>query len=109
MTFINKIIAILMLPVSLLLILEGLRIFNLELSLDKVLIGSILIIILQILNMNNAKQHNSEVRPISALLAIVFIIPGLAYIISLFVNIGMYDWSTILGIMMLTEALYALH
>lgn len=110
MGFIEKLFAIVMLPLSILIIMETTGIFSLDLFFDKVFIGAILMIALQLLTLFFVKKHHSSLRGMNIVTFIVLILPALAYIFSgVFNNFLKEQLPLILGVMMFVEAIYALH
>ena len=110
MEIINKFLAILMLPVSILIILEQMKVFSIEFFIDKLLIGAILMILLQLLSLLFVGQNQEGIKAINIITSVIFIIPAVAYIASLFLVIPFSEHlPMIIGVMMLAEAVYALH
>lgn len=110
MSFINKIIAIIMLPVAVLVLLGKLGIFSLSLGLDTILIGAVLMILLQAISMFIQYKTNSHISFMSIITGILFISTAFGAIFSSFLPSVFQDYMPVfLGVMMLVEALYALH
>ncbi|MFH1276522.1 MAG: hypothetical protein ABIH82_05405 [Candidatus Woesearchaeota archaeon] len=116
MSGINKLLAILMLPVGTYIILEELKIYALNLPVNSLLIGAILMVLLQVLNLvlASANQSGGEetggVKPITILTSIFFILPAAAYFLSLVMIIPLKEYIPMfLGVLMIAESLYALH
>jgi len=110
MTLVNKIFAIVMLPFSLLIILEGTGLLKLGLPFNAVLIGAILMIALQVLNLVFAKTHNGHLSIMNIITAAVFIAPAAAYFLAALFGLFLEaNIPIIVGVMMLAEGLYALH
>jgi len=109
MGFLEKILAIIMLPISVLVVLEATEIFSIGLPFDKLLIGAGLMIVLQIMTLLFLKLHGGELRPINLIIAAVLIFPAGAYLVSYFLAFNISYLPIILGIVMFVEALYAFH
>ena len=110
MTLINKVFAIAMLPFSLLIILEATKVLSIDMPFNKVLVGAILMITLQLLNIIFAKAHNGKLTIMNIITFVIFMAPPLAYFGAvLFGDFLEGNIPLILGVMMLVEGLYALH
>jgi len=109
MGVLEKILAIIMLPISILIVLEAIDMFSIGLPFDKLLIGAGLMIILQVITLLFLKLHGGELRPINLVIAGVLILPAGAYIASYFLAFNIPNLPIILGIVMFVEALYAFH
>ena len=107
---IEKALAIIMLPVAILIVLQATDIFSLNLPIDLVFLGSILMIALQVINLTLLKFQNGHFGNIHIITALVFILPALIYIYTAFFgSIIELPLALIIGIMMIAESLYALH
>ena len=110
MEVINKLMAIIMLPLSVLIILEAMDIFSIESPFDKLLIASILMIVLQLLSIIFASTNQEGLTLVNYLTLIIFSLPAIAYVLTLFFALPFENHiPIILGVMMLAEAIYALH
>ncbi len=110
MGLIEKGIAIVMLPLSVLIILEAIGIFYLGLPVDKALIGASLMIAFQVVALLFLKIEAGHIRPINYVTAIIFIVPAASYIINIyFPFVEDKIIPLILGIMMLCEGVYGMH
>jgi len=111
MTLINKVFAIAMLPFSLLIILEATKVLSIDMPFNKVLVGAILMITLQLLNIIFAKAHNGKLTVMNIITFVVFMAPPLAYFGAVLFGGDFLEGNIplILGVMMLVEGLYALH
>lgn len=110
MGFLEKSLAFVMLPLSILIILEGIGIYSLSLPVNKVLIGAILMIALQVSNLIFLKISNGTLTVMNVVTGIVFILPAAAYLFSYFFGYNLYEsLPLIVGVMMFIEALYTLH
>lgn len=110
MGIIGKSFAIVMFPLSILIVLEATDIFKIEFFMDKILLGAILMITLQIITLIMLKSNGGELRIMNLVTAGVFIITALAYIIATIINFDLPSYvPIILGVMMFVEAMYALH
>ena len=107
-----KAFAVLMLLSGMTIILEQLGIYSLNVGLDKVIIGAVLLVALQILNIVSSKTHNGRISIMSVVMIIVFIMPVLAYFFSDILSLSSGfkgSLPLIIGVMMLLESLYMLH
>ncbi|MBR9699583.1 hypothetical protein GOV09_03960 [Candidatus Woesearchaeota archaeon] len=105
----GKVFGIVMLPISILIILGEIGI-GFSLPFNLALLGAILMIALQLVNMVAAKSHNGHLRIMQIVTAIFFIAPALALIAKEFFGLIVVDsLPLIVGVIMLAEALYALH
>jgi len=103
-------LAIAMIPVSILIILEEIGIYSLNLPFDKVLIGAILIIALQLINVILLRTQNGTLTIMNVVTSIVLIVPAAYYIFSsIFGFFSIVNISLIIGVMMFVEAIYSLH
>lgn len=110
MGFIEKTLAIIMLPLGFIVIFEALGLFTAPLPFQEAFVGAILMIVLQIFTMFMAKKHQGEFGVITLLRSIILMLPGIAYIISdLFGVVSHESVPVILGVIMIVEAFYALH
>lgn len=103
-------LAIAMIPISILIILEETAIYTLNLPFDKVLIGALLIIALQLINVILLRIQNNTLTFMNVITAIVLTVPAGYYIFSSF--FGFYTIANlplIVGVMMFVESIYALH
>jgi hypothetical protein len=110
MGVIGKIFAVVMFPLSILIILESLGIYSLSLPFDKILIGAILMIVLQILTLVFLRLHTGKLNPMQIITAIVFIGLSAAALYSYFFTMAFKEQiPLILGAVMFVETIYALH
>ncbi len=110
MTMIAKVLSFCMLPISILIVLESMGLYTLHLPFDKILIGAILMIALQIFSLVMALTHQGGMGVMNIITFIVFMIPAVAYLASFFFGITLFtSLPMILGILMFVESLYALH
>ncbi len=110
MGLIEKALAIVMIPISVLIILEAFNVYQIALPFDKILLGAILMVLLQVFVLINMKMHDQDIRMINIITVIVFMLPGALYIINLYYPIIENNIIPILlGVMMFGEALYAMH
>jgi hypothetical protein len=106
----EKIFSVAMLPVGILIILEEIELYTLNFPIDKVLIGSILLILVQVINVLLLRTQNGTITPMNVITSIVLIVPGTIYIISsVFGMFSVANISLIIGVMMFVESTYALH
>lgn len=109
MGLIEKAIAILMLPLGILLILEALNIYTLVLPIDKMLIGAVLMLTLQIVTILMLKIHSGEIGITHILTAVVFMLPAIAYFLTGIIGpIFGNSLPIIFGVLMFVESWYAL-
>jgi len=110
MGLIGKIFAIVMFPLSILIIFEALGTFSLSLPFNKVIIGAVLMIALQLLTLIFLKINHGKLGLMQYITAGIFIAIALVACFSGFVKFLPTDRvPLILGAVMLVEALYALH
>ena len=110
MNFLTKILAIIMFPISILIILEQTNIYSIPFPIDKLLIGAILMISLEVLSFIMLKLTGGELRLINILTYIIFIIPAIAFLVSYLIGLNLHSAvPLILGVMMLAESIYGLH
>jgi hypothetical protein len=110
MAFIGKAFAIVMFPLSIIIVCEALDIFSVQLPFDKVLVGAILMIVLQALTMIFMRLHQGNPTIMNYFTAGIFVAVALASILVNFLELSFADKvPLILGVIMFVEALYALH
>lgn len=110
MGIIGKTFGIVMLPLSLLIILEQTNIYALKLPVDKIMIGAILMIALQLITLIMLKVTHGDLGFKDFLIFFAFSAPGGAYLALYFLGIAIPSYVPIaLAVIMLTESLYALH
>lgn len=98
-----------MLPLSLLVILQSADIFSLNIAFGVFLIGAVVTLAYQILNLVLLRVHNGHLSPMQIVSFVVFILPAIAYLATLSgITINILPIPLILGVMMLAEALYGL-
>ena len=109
MGLIEKAISILMLPLGILIILETLNIYTLILPIDKMLIGAVLMLALQIVTIIMLKIHAGEIGFTHLLTTILFILPAIAYFLTGIIGpIFGNSLPIIFGVLMFVESWYAL-
>jgi hypothetical protein len=110
MGFIGKLFAIVMFPLGLLIILEATGVWSLKLPFDKILLGALLMIILQLITLFLLKMTYSKLGMMNFMTATIFILTALAAIFRTYLGSTISNiMPLILGVMMFVEALYALH
>jgi|TARA_B100001971_G_C18239700_1_gene569906 hypothetical protein len=110
MGVVGKAFAIVMLPLGILIILEAMGIYSLNIFFDKVFIGAILIIALQLSTLFFAKKYHGSITAMSIVTLIVFAIPAVLYIFSgLFGGFLIEFLPLIIGTVMIVDTIYALH
>jgi len=106
----EKILSIAMLPFGLLIILEELGLFTINLFFDTVLIGATLMIVIQILTLISLNIHHKNIRIVNYVTAVVLLIPVAIYLLSTFITVSFQEsLPLIIGVMMFVESLYAFH
>ena len=110
MGLVEKILAIVMIPLSILIIIEQMGFYSLGLPLDKGFLGAGIMIALQLINMASLKIKNKKLTAMNIITGGIFIITALAYILGNYLGyLQISSLPVILGVMMFVEALYALH
>jgi len=110
MGIIGKSFAIVMFPLSILIVLETAGIFSITLPFDKIIIGAILMIALQLLTLIFMKLHHSNPSLMNYVTAGVFMAVAVITLAADFLSLSFQaSMPIILGVMMFVEALYALH
>jgi len=110
MGILEKIFSAAMIPISILIILREIGVYSLNLPVDIVLIGAILIISLQLINVILLRTQNGTITAMNVITAAVLIIPAAFYIFSsIFGFFSIENIPLIIGVMMFVEAIYALH
>ena len=109
MGFIGKIFAVVMFPLAVLIVLEKLGIYSLSLPIDKVILGAIVMIVLQLLTVTMVNKTYGKHSVMSIATTIIFIGTAVLAICSVIFGFYAKEIPLILAIMMLVEALYALH
>lgn len=111
MGIIGKTFAIVMFPLSIIIVLEELKIYSIAFPINKIVIGAIIMIMLQLITLFMVNKDMGNLSFMNIMTAIIFIgiamIAGLINLLKL--NIFPKEISIILGIIMFVEALYALH
>ena len=106
----GKVFGIVMLPISLVILLSELDIYIINLPFDVVLIGAVLMIAFQLINVFLAKAHNGTIGIMQIITSVLFILPALVFLITEFTGIAIIEKiNLIVGVMMLAESMYALH
>jgi len=99
-----------MIPIGILIILREIGVYSLNLPVDIVLIGAILIISLQLINVILLRTQNGTLTAMNVVTAVVLIIPATFYIFSSILGyFSIENIPLIIGVMMFVEAIYALH
>jgi len=112
MGIIGKAMAIVMLPLSILIVLESLELFTLNIGFNKVFLGAILMIVLQIITLVMVKVYHGEMSIMNFVTFGVFVIPAATYLLSSLISLSTTMQQVIplvIGVMMLIESVYALH
>lgn len=100
-----KLFSLAMLPLGVLIILEQTGMFTINIFIDKVMVGAILMIVFQIIHLFNMKKHNGHISGMNLITSAFFIVPAIIY----FLPIQIPNLEMILGVMMLLESIYSLH
>ena len=106
---IEKIISVAMLPLGVLIILERFDVFSISLPVNKIILGAALMIVLQLVTTISIHGHNGKPSVMSNVTRGIFMIIAIAAIIFQVTGKFTSEVPLILGIMMIVEALYALH
>ena len=111
MGVIGKSFAFVMFPLSILIILEEMKVFSLTLPVSKILVGAVLMILLQGITLFMLEKNTGKVSFMNIVTAIIFIGIALIAVLINFFKLGIFpkEVNIILGIIMFVEALYALH
>ncbi len=113
MSLIHKTLAIIMLPLGALILLENFNSFSLDIVIDKLLLAAILMILLQISSLIHIKANQQEIKAINLITFVIFILPAALYLLHYFALFALSflqeSLPLILAILMLAEAVYALH
>ena len=109
MGVIEKLFALVMFPLSVLIVLQELEIYALELPIDKLLLGSALMIALQTITIIMLHFTNRKLSLMNIVTALIFILTAIAAVLSMRFGLFQKEAAIILGVMMFVEALYALH
>lgn len=110
MGLIEKILAIAMIPLSMLIILESMGLYSIWMPIDKGILGAGIMALLQIINLASLKMKNKRLTFMNMLTGSVFILVAAAYFVGNYLGYYQIDsLPVILGVMMFVEALYALH
>lgn len=111
MAIIGKAFAIVMFPLSILIVLEELGIYTLTLPIPmgKILLGAILMVALQVMTVIMLKIHHGKFTVMNILTAGIFILVAIGVATAPFHGYYQEQAPLILGIMMFGEGLYALH
>jgi len=109
MGLIGKTFAIIMFPLSILIVLETAGIFSIALPFDKILVGAILMIVLQLLTLIFMRIHSANPTLMNYATAGVFMAVAAITLAAGFLSLSFQNaMPMILGVMMFVEALYAL-
>lgn len=111
MGLIGKIFAIMMFPLGILIILESLKVYSLNLGVNKIFIGAALMIILQLITIFMVHTNQKNLSFMNILTAFIFISVAIYAILSVILKFGALqkEIPLILGLIMFIEGLYALH
>jgi len=110
MGLIEKGLATVMLPLSIIIILEETDLYSLGLPYNLLSIGAILMIALQVISLIMLKVHSGEIGLMKIIMFIVFMLPVIAYALSSIIGSYFDNYiPLIFGVMMFVEAMYAFH
>ena len=108
----TKIIALLALPVGLGLLLDSFKIISLKsyASFDFALIGAIFLIALQVVEFILQRISQSEVSITGLFVPLLLALPGALYLLTFFLGLNIaVDQQLLIGAVLFTEGVYALH
>ena len=109
MESLHRPVAWIMLPISLLIILEALGIWSFRTSFDKVLIAAIAVFIFHGISLAMVMMQRSSASFLENFTNIIFVIPAVLYLLSKYIGWTPIDRiPLILGIMLLVESLFKL-
>lgn len=106
MNKIMKVLGVIMLLFGIIILIEELGFFSIEIGINKILIGSLILIIVQFLNIAFSKIYNGVFHPIAIIMLIIIIIPIILYF---YTNIADNILPIAISVMMLFESIYMLH
>jgi len=109
MGVIGKSFAFVMFPLSILIVLEELNIYSIYLPINKVILGAVLMIILEIITLVMLFYAYGKPSVMNVVTALVFILTSVAAIGSGVFGLFQKEVAVVLGVMMFVGALYALH
>lgn len=109
MGVIGKIFAFLMLPLSILMILEYFKVFSFALPVDKVFLGAGLMTALQLITLTMVMIHQGKILIMNIITAVIFIGTAAAAVVFKLTGGLKEELVLVLAVIMLVEALYALH
>ena len=110
MSLVHKVLAAVLFPLSILILLEYFNFFSLNIFVDKVLLGSIILIIFQVAHFINLLRHKDEITTMNVVTLLVFCTPAVSYCVNYFFKLFvLQELSLVMGIMIFLESMYALH
>ena len=111
MGLLGKAFAVVMFPLSILILLENTGVFSVTLPflpLSKIQIGALLMIALQVITLIMIKVTHADMSFMNLVTGIVFIGVAVIALLPQFIPVDM-PFGLILSVMMFVEAIYALH
>lgn len=110
MTIITKVIALVMFPLGILIILGHANLLNISIGIDKVFLGAILMIAMQIVSLIFQKIVNGNFSIMSLITSVIFLGTAAAALLSSYLPSPIQSvLPLILGVMMIVEGLYGFH
>ena len=110
MGLIGKAFACIMFPLSILIIFDALQVLSIKLPFDKILVGALLMIALQVLTLVFLKINHGKLGIMQFLTAGVFCLVALLAVSSSTLSLSFAaQMPLILGVVMFVETIYALH
>lgn len=110
MTFINKILAIILFPIGILAILKNINVFSIDLGIDVVFIGAIVMFVLQAFTVFFLNKDQKKIKFMNMISFLVFAGASAVYIIIYLLGSSMSNpLQLILAVMMFIEGMYALN
>jgi hypothetical protein len=110
MGVIGKLFAVIMFPLSILIIAELLGLFSVNLFFDKILIGASLMILLQLLTLLFLRINVGTLKPMQILTASIFMAISAMALCSPYIDVPFKEQiPLILGVVMFVETIYSLH
>jgi hypothetical protein len=106
---ISRIFAILMVPLSLLIIIQEIGLFTLNMPVDKILVGAILMLALEAITAIGVIINYKALSMTNIIAIIAFAIPAVIYLGQLYLGFPVLSYiPLILGVTMFGETIYAL-
>jgi hypothetical protein len=110
MGIIGKSFAFVMLPLSIIIFLDSIKLYTLNLPFDKVFVAALLMIALQIISFVMSYVTHRGVKFVEIITLVAFSLPAIAYIGSTLAAFDLPSYvPVVLSVLMFVESLYALH